>query len=369
MAGLQPWFSALSDPGNARVVCMGDSTTWGTGTTGGLGWPDALRTKLATRFRERASDGLHDSFRNFTFTTSADAWTKATTSDSWDRSLALSGSSPPAQATYLGNGATKIATWTKPSTLTVKELTFWVVDGSGASDFSYDVTGLGFWGNIPTQTWNNDNSIKQIKIQPGNISSIRVRCSNAAGTATNVYLLGIEPTNGTRSSPVIHNLGAPSQMSTAFNRITSGNWHAFLDVVQPHLVTYMMTNDSAFTQNFGGQPSNVATTWQSTVEAIVSQVTGAGAAMVLIAFFEQDPASRGSAYQQAYRDMLRTIAGNYGVPYIDLYDLMGGGYSYASGLGYIADGLHPTDTGAAWIADQVWKVIGRAPTNIALGHS
>ncbi len=361
MAGLTPWFNALADPPSAHIVTIGDSTSWGTNTTGNLGWADVLRTKFATRFGERSSDGIHDPFRNTSLTTSTDAWTKATTSNTWDRSLANMGSYNQ-QGTYLGNGATKIATWTKPSTITYHEMTIWVVDGSGTGDFSYDITGLGFWAAIPTQTWNNDNSIKRIKIQGLNSpATFRIRAANSAGTATNVYLLGFEPTTGSRTSPTIHALGAPSHYTSTFNRTTSGNWHAILDVLQPQLVTFMMTNDAALLQTLGGSASGIDSAYRTGINGIADVVTGYGGSMLFMGFMEQDPSGRGSDFQQAYRDLVKSVAGNYGMPYIDFYDLVGGGYSVSNGLGYMSDGLHPSDTGAAWMAGEIWKVIGRPP--------
>lgn len=353
MAGLTPFYNSLNNPANIKIVCFGDSTTFGTSTTNNLGWPGALRSLAAARWGT-GSDGLHTRDRNTSLTTSGNAWTKATTSDAWDRSPCLAGVLAQA-ATYLGNGSAKIATWTKPSYLTVNGFYIWAVDGASSANFSYSTDGGTSWTDV-SQTWTQSNSIKRILVNTTitGTNTVKVRGANAAGTAVNCYFIGIEPIT-TSSTYVIQNWAAASENTASFVRTTSGNWHEAFDLLQPQLVIYMMTNDIGITEALGGTD---VTTWRPLIESIFNVVTGYGGSMILMNFFEQ--VGRNVTLQADYRAMNKDIAASYGMPCIDFYDLVGNGQA-AIDAGYVNSGdIHPNDTGAAYMAQQIWKVIGKS---------
>lgn len=356
MAGLTPFYNTFNDPKTIKIACIGDSTTFGTSTTGTLGWPGALRSLAAARWGT-GSDGLHTRDRNITLTTSADAWTKATTSDAWDRSPCLAGVLAQ-QATYLANGSTKIATWTKPAALTVNGFYIWAVDGASSGNFSYSLDGGSSWTNV-SQTWTQGNSIKRIFVGSNvtGTNTVKVRAANAAGTAVNCYFMGIEPTT-TTSTYVIQNWGAASENTGSFVRTSSGNWHEALDLLQPQLLIFMMTNDEAITAALGGDESDIEPNWRPLIESLADVVTGYGGSMLFMNFFEQT--GRSVTMQATYRALIKTIAAEYGMPCIDFYDLVGD-YQASVDAGYVnATDIHPNDTGAAFMAQQVWKVIGKS---------
>ncbi len=346
MPGLDPLFNAFNDPKNIVIACMGDSDTFGTGTTNLLGWPGALRSIAAARWGT-GSDGLHTRDRN---TTISGTWTKATTSDAWDRSPGLAVGAFSAIGTYLANGSANIWIWTKPSYLTVDGFYIWAVDGASSGNFSYSTDGGTTWNNVSV-TWNQTNSIKRILVNTSitGTNTVQVRAANASGTAVNTYIMGIEPITK-KSTYTIHNWGAAGQFSINFVRNTAGNWHEALDLLQPQLVTYMITNDIVL--------DPVANDWKPTVQTLASTVTGYGGSMLFMNFFEQY--QRDVTAQANYRAMIKDVAASYGMPIIDFYDLVPGGYQGSVDAGYVnATDIHPNDAGATFMAQQIWKVISK----------
>ena len=354
MPGLDPFYATFNNPKNTVIACVGDSTTFGTNTTNLLGWPGALRTLMTPRWGN-GGDGLHTRDRNTTMTTGSDAWTLATTSNTWDCAPCLSAFTFSNAGTWLGNTATKIATWTKPSFLTVNAFYIWAVDGTSAGNFSYSTDGGTTWLNV-SATWTGSNTLKRILVptQITGTNTIKIRGANATGTAVNCYLAGIEPiTNST--APILHNLGAPGEDTASFVRTTSGNWHAFFDLLQPPLVFYMITNDESFWEAFGG---DLRPAFQAKMETLATMVTGYGGCMVFMNFFEQ--AGRDVTMQAEMRVLVKTVAAEYGMPVIDFYDLVGNNAATVAAGYMLAGDVHPTDAGATFMAQQIWKLIAKS---------
>lgn len=352
MAGLTPFYNAFNNPANITIACYGDSTTFGTGSTNTIGWPGALRSLVVNRWGT-GSNGLHTRDRNTSLTTSGDAWTKATTSDTWDRTPCKSGVLAQ-QAVYLANGSTKIATWTKPSILTVDGFYIWAVDGASSGNFSYSTDGGTSWTNV-SETWSQNNSIKRILVRTSisGTNTVKVRAANAAGTAVNCYFIGIEPITKT-STYTIQNWAAAGENTATFVRTTSGNWHEALDLLQPQLVIFMFTNDAPFAEALGATD---ASGYIPLYNSLADTVTGYGGSILFMNFFEQ--VGRNVTMQAIFRAAIKSVAANYGMPCIDFYDLVGDGQA-AIDAGYVSSGdIHPNDAGCAFIAQQVWKVIGR----------
>jgi lysophospholipase L1-like esterase len=345
MSGLEPFWDTFNDPSTIHWAVYGDSTSEGNiGPTNG-GWVEQVRVLADNRW-QRGGDGLHPLNRDsWTLTTSPNAWTKATSSNAWDCGPMNGSLGSVAASTYLANGASKIATWTKPSAVTAATFTIYVVDGASAGNFSYSLDGGSNWTDV-SETWAANNTIKRVRIPAPVTSTLKVRAANAAGTATNVYLVGGEP-HTTNNGFVIHNLAANSEFQFNVVRGGTGNWHAFLDLVQPALVSIMFTNDALLFD-----PS----IFEDELIELADTVTGYGGAVLFMNYFEQDRSPENLA---SMRQITKNVAAASGMPVVDLYDAVGGGFEVADGLGYMADALHPSDAGAVFIAQQVWPVIAR----------
>ena len=344
MSGLDPFYNNFNNPANIVMGAFGDSTTEGNVAVSNGGWVEQLRILADPRW-PRGSDGTHPFNRDpWTTTSGVDAWTGSTTSDVWDCQPCLGGVGLY-QATWLGNTATKIATWTKPGSLTVEAFTIYAVDGPSSANFSYSVDN-GAWTNVSI-TWNQDNTIKQIKIAMAVTNTVRIRGANSSGTARNAYIMGLEPT---RRGPgwIIHNFGNNADFGFNLTRSTAGNGHAWFDLVQPSLCTWMYTNDAIFYDS---------ATYQSNMSTFADMVIGYGGSVLFMNFFEQPGRA---AAMTGMRADLKTVAANYNMPYIDFYDLVGDNAA-AIAAGYMnAADLHPNNAGAVFMAQEIWKVISKS---------
>jgi hypothetical protein len=151
----------------------------------------------------------------------------------------------------------------------------------------------------------------------------------------------------------VHNLGANSEFLFETVRTTSGNWHAWLDLVQPPLVTCMFTNDIVF--------FDIAA-WQTRWETLMSTVTGYGGSVLAMNFFEQAPTIRDISQQDQMRQVVKLVAKNYGMPYLDFYDLVGDyAATYAAGYYDSPSGdIHANDAGCLFMAKKIWGAIARS---------
>jgi len=335
------------------MAAFGDSTTEGNVTVTNGGWPEQLRVLAESRWG-RGGDGIHPMNRDpWTLTSGGNAWTIATTADAWDCAPLLGSAGNPVAATYLANGSAIIATWTKPVALTTSSFTLHMVDGAGSGNFSYSTDGGSSWTNVST-IWSQNNAVKKIHIQSSVTTTLKVRAANAAGTAVNTYIVGLESHT---SSPgfVIHNVAANSEFSYSIVRTTAGNWHAWLDTLQPPLCTFMITNDSVLWETFGDISAGI----QANLDAFASTVSGYGGCVLFMNFFEQG--GRSVPIQASIRAIVKTVATAYSMPVIDFYDLIGNhAATVAAGYYDNSGDIHENDAGAVYIAQQVWATIARS---------
>lgn len=275
----------------------------------------------------------------WSLTTGGDAWTRATTSDAWDRGPLLG--TTTGCGTFTGAGSGKVATWTKPSHVTVTSFTLHVVDGASSANFAYRIDG-GAWTNV-SNTWGQDNSYDRITINSAVTSTVEVRCANAAGTSVQTYLVGLEPHDSGGSGPVVHALGASSEFSFTVVRTTSGDWDAWLQAVQPAYVILEcpFSNDIAF------WPSSSV---EANMQAIIDAVDGYGGETMLFCSGEQD--GRNTTHQAEMRTMAHDLASTNGLYIVDVYDLWGN-YAAANAAGYMFDSLHPSTAGTRYMAQRL----------------
>lgn len=348
MSGLDPFYNTFNNPSNIFMASFGDSTTEGNVTVTNGGWPEQLRVLAAPRWG-RGGDGCHPMNRDpWTITSGGSAWTAATSSNVWDCAPLNGGAGTPAPVAYLGNGSTVIATWTMPGSLTTTAFTFYMVDGPSSDNFSYSLDGGTSWTDV-TATWSQNNTITKIRINSAVTTSIKVRAANAAGTAVNTYIVGLEPHT---SSPgfVIHNVAANAEYLLATVRTTAGNWHAWLDIVQPPLITVMYTNDVLFYSQ---------ASWRANLTSIANIVTGYGGCVLFMSMFEQF--GRNITTQANMRADVKFVANNFGMPVIDFYDLVGdANATLAAGYYNTNADIHENNTGAIFMAQQIWSLIGKS---------
>lgn len=117
----------------------------------------------------------------------------------------------------------------------------------------------------------------------------------------------------------------------------------------------MITNDESFWEAFGG---DLRPAFQAKMETLATMVTGYGGCMVFMNFFEQ--AGRDVTMQAEMRVLVKTVAAEYGMPVIDFYDLVGNNAATVAAGYMLAGDVHPTDAGATFMAQQIWKLIAKS---------
>lgn len=346
---LDAW-KAISDPTTRVIAAFGDSTGQGTvGVTNG-GYCEILRELMRSRWGKACAGFFGTWWSHWSYTTGGNAWTNATVSDAWDVGPYMPQFSPA--HTKRADTASKIATWTKPSGLQVTSFTLYMVDGAGSGNFSYSIDG-GSYTNV-SNSWNQDNSLDAITINSPVSSTVAIRGANASGTGVNTYLVGIEPHSGT-TGVKLHNLCVNGEATYSVVRTTAGDWGKWIDLVQPDLITIMYTNDVLVFN---------ATDYQNRLQSLISRVTAYGGEAILMSFFEQD--GRDTTTQATMRSIHASLAQSNNIPHINFYDLVGGGYSAAVAAGYMSDALHPSNSGAVFIANHMWAHIGRTDRGVKL---
>lgn len=346
MGGLDPWYALQNDISSLRMCTYGDSATVVVGATNG-GWVQQLRVLANTRWGN-GGDGIHavgngaGLTRNWVFTTGGNAWTGSGASDAWSGAF-LQGQ------TMLANGATKTATWTNPS-LNVDSFMLYIIDGSGSADFSYSLDSGSNWINAGFTGLVQDNTMKRVTINTpvGASSTVMVRAANAAGTAVNLYLIGLNPRT---KSPglVIDNVSQNTAALAGISQQGTRPWQDYLNLIQPKLAVICFTND-VLTPTF-------LSNYQTNMQNFCDGATANGGSVLFINFFEQDPTNRPIADQANLRAQNKAAAKAKGMPCLDLYDLVGD-FAATNVLGYLnADKVHPSDAGCVFMAQQVWKII------------
>lgn len=285
--------------------------------------------------------GFFGLWRNeWSLTTGANAWTKATVSNTWDSGPLLG--STFGTGVYTGNNSNQVATWTKPTHVSVTSFDLHVIDGASSGNFSFRIDG-GSWINV-SNTWDQNNSYDRITITSVVNTNVEVRCANAAGTGVQTYLVGLEPhDSNSNGQTAVHAMGASSEFSYSWKRTTAGNWAAWLQTQQPRLVFLEcpFTNDILF----WGDP-NIQTNCQS----IIDVVKGYGGDVWLFCFGEQN--GRNVTHQAEARTMAHNLAASNGLYIVDFYALWGN-FAAANAAGYMQDDLHPSVNGNRFMAQRL----------------
>lgn len=347
---------AITDNSQRIIACFGDSVTEGTGGNCG-GYPEILR-QLMTKKWASGGYGFYGTWRShWVYTSGANAWdtSQGGSSKPWNIGPYDGGIMDVNTKVVIGNTASKIATWYRysyqwPAQLyseggpAIDSFTLWVVDSTGSGTFSYSIDG-GAWTNV-SYSWSNNNTLARITINSPIANNLRVRGANAAGTATNLYLVGIEPKVSTPGS-LVHNMGAASEFTFSSIRLDNSKWGGWLDIIKPKVATIIYTNDL----DFGWD----STSYQNRLQAFIDKVAANGGETIIITMWGQN--GRNAANYTAQRSIHQNLANVNNLYHLNLYDLVGD-FSAAQAAGLISDNLHPNNNGYARIADYLWSYLG-----------
>lgn len=352
MARLTDWEN-IANPTDRVVAIIGDSV--GELDAGGTvsPYPILIREKMRLKWGISGT-GLRGVWTDdWSFTTGGNAWTASTNSNTWAKGP-YNGLYEYAN-TMRASTSSMTATWTKPHWVrsSITSFKFHVVDGAGSANFSYRVDG-GSWTNV-TNTWSQDDSYDIINVATTVTSTVQIRGANAAGTSVNVYLIGIECITGTGAT--LHDITASGEGLYATARSGgAADLNAWIDAIQPKLIVVCYTNDL------------VNTFWNTTritddLQSIVDRQAPYGK-VIPMPFWGQDRYADGpdDARNTELANIYTAAATASNSEYIDLWARYGN-YAAVNALGFMADGLHPSDTGSIEIARVLWALLSRGTGN------
>jgi hypothetical protein len=343
---LQAWRD-IADPTTRKIACIGDSTTE-------IGWAAIIRD-LASQRWGYGGYGIRHMGKEWG---QSGVWTHGGLADTWNIGFQSGGFSPN-NGTWLGNGATAIQTWTRPIDCpAISSFDLYVCDGSGAGNFSYSVDG-GAYTNVAA-TWAGLNALKKISIATAVTSTVAVRAANAAGTAVNTYLVGIEPRCSTTGVKV-HDVSASGAFSNQFIRTAAtgnvGDWTQWLLMEQPQLVFMNFVND--LTIWGGSHPAD----FQQRYDDFGALVTGYGGTVVYYRYFEFSDGTGGASPTYANQDdagaRIKTVAQKYGGHFYDLKAIHGNFATVTAASIIGSDSTHPTPKGSRLMANHAWNRAGK----------
>lgn len=341
--GLAPWLPGTDLPilraavqatragtADTRILCIGDSTTKGIGSSTATTIPSAkayprilsqlINDKIA------ATQGVANG-RLFGGTEPDDRWTYGTgwlfNGLSWNTA---EGSSPAGTLTYTPDGGT----------------TFDSFDVYYLRNFGLGTITVTATGGTPSVVSTNSASAGVGKVTVTAASAGSANSVSITGTGA-CYIAGVEPFLSTQRRVRVGNVGIPSSQTTSWDTATTGLGRmATVLTYAPHLtIVSSGLNDSGV----------LAATFQATLSSVVTKLKTVGDVVLWSPPPPQnDPAkSRVATYVAAYA----AVAAAQSVPFVDIHTRWGGVYN----SGFMTDALHPNDAGYADIADAIFAAL------------
>jgi hypothetical protein len=347
VTGLPIWDAA--DP-TTRCCCLIGSSTF-VGTLGGTDTlVDRLRTWSTAMHWGTGGSGpiLVTDGNVITFTSGGASWGTVANGGTGDAG--------PSGGVRSGSGATRIATVTKamPNGFRIR-----IVDGTSAAQFAYSIDGAAYV-NTTGITYTADGTIKTTAdVATPVVSSLAIRCANAAGTAAQVYLLEVEPIE----TGVPLYISAGRSGATAVLEMNRSS-HTYLDAwltlhTEIDLVVVCFTNDSRSDLWVS------SSAFRAAYDALLTRCDAIGADLLPLIWMGRGTAPYATfplANQDAIRTEVHDFADDNGLPCIDLRDDYPEGID-AFNAGLVADELgsnvHPTTAGQDYVAGKIWRQIAR----------
>lgn len=332
------WRKALgnvrSGSANARIMCVGDSTTYGVGSTGQttgthnyiqLSWP----SQLSALFNAAGVNATWQSFvgdqgppGSFVNMNGVDL--RLTAGSGWGPSGETIGGS-----TITNNSTTNTLSFVPVAN--VDSFRIFYIDGAGSS-FTYNIDG----GSPVTVTQAGTGLLKPVtSTAVASIGAHTLNVNRVSGTTT---LTAIEAFNSTISQVLIDNCGWSSSTSTNWNDpfgagspATAATWTSYA----PDLVVVNLgINDWV--------AGTSAATYITNIQAIITAIKGgASCDIILMTPVPTNTTNASIANQQSLITAMRSLAQANNLPLIDMWARWQS-YAVSQPLGYYADTFtHP----------------------------
>ena len=351
---LASWHTALnkvkSGVSNARILCIGDSTTMGVGSDGGFSGnliPNSYPSQLSGVFNTNSINAHWNSIVG----ASNDASPPDRLSN--DSRLTKSGA-----ASYLNGGYTTAG----------GDIFACNNDGSSAGAFGFlpttNVDTFNLWYAI-----SSSNGNMNLNINGGSNSPFNTNGSNGVGLASITGTVGSNTLNIIRSTGYVSWLGVEaydsskkwvSVMNAGWSAAKSGDWNSSTYPWSPINVISNYSPDLTIVMlGINDWDNGISTTvYNANIQAIISAVTTGSVLLV-----SPPPSNPGTGYgspstavQATYVAKLQSLASANNLLLVDTFNTWGT-WANANSNGWMYDGVHPNNSGYAQIASSLFSTI------------
>lgn len=342
---LPHWDAALSaarqGTANARILCIGDSTTWGYEIGGPI--PNSYPAQLATL----AATGGNPSVSGLSIPNGTDSrWTIGA---GWN-SASLGAANTQALTNTGGGGALTF-------TATVLADSFYVyyIGGSGTGytpvgAFTAQATG----GSSVSVPFNSSltGGIYRALVTAGSASSTN-SVSITVASGNSAVIAAVEPFLSTKNQVLVGNAGVIGTATVNWNSNQPGGSFSFISGTTPDLVIISLGINDA------GASVPVAT-YTSNMQAIISAAKATGADVILSTM----PPAQGTpytTYEPEYVTAIKSLAASNNLQLIDFYGILGGSFNAAN----MSDALHPNIGGTTlWAKSMLSTTFPTIPVQV-----
>jgi lysophospholipase L1-like esterase len=330
--------------GNARILCIGDSTTFGNGSNGAstgdyktLCYP----TQLANLFN---AAGINANWNNFL----GNGVSPATSMNNDARVSKIGSPTDNSGATTVGGDLTQVTSSANGvaflPTANVDTFKIWYTTVSGGGSFTIDINGSG------TQTINTNTSSGYTSTTI--TASLGANTLNWRGVSGNVFLAGVEAFDSSKKQITVLNGGWPGATIANINS-TSFAWSSGSVLAAGTLAPDVTVINVGINDWNGGTSLS---TFQSSMQTLITRVQTTGDAVLMTPNPSSTSGFASAATQQSFINVLYGLAQSNNIPLVDQFSRVVS-YANASGLGLDYDALHPNGAGYADMASAVYMML------------
>jgi len=356
VVGLPIWSAAVrsqkSGKRNARILCVGDSTTMGAGANSSAATGNdkaySYPTALAGLITSRGSKATWSSFVGNANAAGQNAYdNRLVPGASWSAGGVTAGGY--AQRT---TGTTTGLTFTPTDIWDTAEIYVFKGETSVSNSLIAGIDGVDK-ATISTMYYNSSPGYVFPDIIGGVAPALHTLNLRGVFTSGAIHVLGAIAYNSTVKEVTVVNAG--------WSASKASDWATGTEAFSPTPVIAAYNPDLVII-NLGINDANasvVETAYMAQMQTIINAARTSGADVLLVIPNACDPAGMGTKLESLSNRIIQ-IATNNSLKYVDLRTTLGT-YAEAVAAGYMRDTLHPNATGYAKIAEAIANAIFPAP--------
>ncbi len=327
--------------GNARILCIGDSTTQGHTATATI---NTYPANLAIDLNAAGVTANYNSWYGGSAATMelkgtitvGSGWGYSASTSMGGRLLTASGATSSLSFTPVGNTDT---------------FKFWHIRSVGNGTISYQIDS----GSITNINDNGADAALSVTISGLSLASHTIKFNYVSGG--NVYVIGVESWNSAVSSVDVINAGWGGSTSADWAVNTGAPWdpRQMITPIAPDLVLICLGINDWST----GVPVG---TYTAEMQTLIDSAVASGADVVIVTPVPSATSFASQNIQQGFVDSMSDLAVTNTLMRINEFGVIG---TYVAGLAnglYTADGQHPNDAGYAQFGSIIEGVLVATPT-------